>query len=140
MTLSPTDERTTPEPADSSCNGVQRLTILEMGLDAAQLRVIAALVGGASVTAAAAAGGVNRVTVWRWQDADPDFVAELNRLRQEQRDAIRSGLRDLAADALVELRTLVTSPGTPPAVRLKAIGMVLGAAGVMAPEPIGPVY
>src|SRR4051812_8522114 len=86
-------------------------------LPPAQRKAVAALIGGATVTAAAAAAGVGRSTVYRWLDADPAFVAELNRGLRDQADAARAELRALAVEALAVVRGLLTKR-TPPALRL----------------------
>jgi hypothetical protein len=108
-------------------------------LDSRAALALAALSGGSSVTDAARAAGVDRSTVYRWIDRSPEFVAELNRYRQEQRDALRHELRGLAADAIKAMRDLLGSD-TPPAIRLRAALAVLEAVGADSPEPIGPLH
>src|SRR5262249_13585005 len=107
-------------------------------LTPAQCRAVAALAGGSTVTAAAAAAGVSRPTVYAWLDQSGAFVAALNRARAEQLEAIRGELRGLATAAVRTLRTLVESAEAPAAVRLKAALAVLAAVGADRPEPIGP--
>ena len=99
----------------------------------AQYRAITAMVGGATITAAAEAAGVSRPTVYNWLDGSPAFVAELNKLRAEQRDAIRDELRGLAPIAVVTLRRLLECSS--PSVRLRAALAVLDRVGA---EAIGP--
>src|SRR3954467_9423926 len=106
-------------------------------LDPRAALAVAALSGGSSVTDAARAAGVDRSTVYRWLDQSPEFVAELNRYRREQRDALRHELRGLAADAVKAMRALL-APDAPPAVRLRAALAVLQAVGADTPEPLGP--
>jgi hypothetical protein len=108
-----------------------------VGLTPAQGRAVVALAGGATVTAAAEAGGVSRPTVYAWLDGVPEFVAELNRARAEARDAIRAELRSLAVDAVAAMRELITSNETPPAIRLRAAMTVISTVGADFPEPIG---
>src|SRR3954466_14149234 len=57
-----------------------------------QSRAVAALASGATISAAAVAAGVSRPTVYAWIDKVPAFVAELNRERAEQHEAIRGEL------------------------------------------------
>jgi hypothetical protein len=123
--------------AAAACTAVQRNATPEAGPAPAQLLAIAALVGGATNTAAAAAAGVDRSTLYRWSKTDADFVAELNRARGEHAAQARADLRRLAADAVATIRDLMTSETVPPAIRLKAAGMALEAAGA-ASEPCGP--
>ena len=104
------------------------------GLTPAQCRAVAALASGATIAAAETAG-VSRPTVYAWIDKVPAFVAELNRERAEQHEAIRGELRGLATAAVRTLRELVESPATPPAVRLRAALAVLES---LKAEAIGP--
>jgi hypothetical protein len=103
-----------------------------------QCRAVAALAGGATITAAAEAAGVSRPTVYAWLDGAPEFVTELNRARAEARAAIRGELRALATSAVATMRWLVESTDSPPAIRLKAALAVLTAVGADRPELIGP--
>ena len=104
----------------------------------AQRLALNALIGGATMTDAARAAGVDRSTVYRWLDGVPGFVAELNRGRLEQAQTLRAELRGLATDAVRTLRELVTSDATGEAVRLRAALAVLQAVGADTPEAIGP--
>lgn len=104
----------------------------------AQCLAVAALAGGSTITSAAEAAGVSRPTVYAWLDGSPEFVAELNRARAEQRDALRADLRSLATAAVDAMRQLIESPETPAPVRLRACLAVLAVAGADAPPlPIG---
>lgn len=69
-------------------------------LSPTQELAVAALVEGHSVTDAAAVAGVTRQTVHRWLAGDFFFRAELNRQRQEIRDAYRDRLHQLAGVAI----------------------------------------
>jgi AcrR family transcriptional regulator len=106
-------------------------------LTPAQDRAVAALAGGATITAAAEAAGVSRPTVYAWLDGSPEFVAELNRVRAEARSAIRAELQRVATSAVATLRELVESPKIPSAIRLRAALAVLSAVGADGPELIG---
>ena len=90
-----------------------------------QERVLAGLLGGATVTAAARAAKVDRATIHRWFAEDPVFIATYNSCRNEMADAVRQEIRFLAAEAIKTLRSVLTDEATPAAVRLKAAGEVL---------------
>jgi len=64
-----------------------------------QIRALVALLGGARITAAAEASGVDRTTVHRWLREDWHFQAALNRGRRELKDAIEARLLCLAEQA-----------------------------------------
>jgi hypothetical protein len=78
-------------------------------VSSAQATVIAELVAGCTVTAAAEKAGVHRTTVYHWLEHDADFVAELNRTRWEYREEFRVGMEALAARAA---ETLLEAIGT----------------------------
>ena len=111
----------------------------DLALTPAQTVAAASLAGGSGASEAARAAGVSRGTVYQWADADADFASEVNRARREQRDALRSELRGLTADAVKSLRDLMTADAPAP-VRLRAALAVLRVAGADAPEEIGPVH
>jgi hypothetical protein len=90
-----------------------------------QLRAIAALVGGATVTAAAQAAGVSRATVHRWLADDHDFASELALAKIEQAAALKVRLRALGDLAVGAMQDLLTSTNVPPAVRLRTASTVL---------------
>lgn len=103
-----------------------------------QLVAIAALVAGATNTTAAEAAGVDRSTLFRWLKGDAEFVAALNLARSEQAERTRAELRGLASEAVATIRELMTSPQTPPAIRLRAAATALEIAGGTGPESHGP--
>jgi hypothetical protein len=90
-----------------------------------QFRSIAALVGGATVTAAAESAGVSRATVHRWLAGDSTFAAELALAKIEQAAALQAGIRGLGDLAVRAMQDLLSSPIVPPAVRLRAATTVL---------------
>jgi hypothetical protein len=59
------------------------------GLSPTQETGLAALLTGATVTAAADAAGVDRATVHRWLKDDFTFLVAYNRGRRELHDAVR---------------------------------------------------
>ena len=65
-------------------------------------------------------------------------MAELNRAKLEQLEVLHAELRSLAGEATRTLRTLLTTPETPPAIRLRAAIAVIQSVGGMEQEKIGP--
>lgn len=53
-----------------------------------QWKAIERLLAGDTVTDAASAAGVDRVTLWRWQRKDVAFQAALNRCRRDAMAAV----------------------------------------------------
>jgi hypothetical protein len=95
-----------------------------------QLRAIAELIAGRSVTAAAAAVEIDRTTLHRWLRADFEFQAELNRLRREAREAIQLRLEHLADQAADVVVAAVQAGDT------RAALAVLRGLGLLPSEPI----
>ena len=100
-----------------------------------QERAIAALLTGASVTAAATKAGVARQTVHRWLSDDPAFIAAYNLARREVAEAVAQSLRVLSLQSVRVLRRTLASAKTPTAVKVRAAVAVLKLA---AGPPDGP--
>ena len=98
----------------------QQNTTLLTELSPTQLRVIAELIGGASMVEAAEAGGVDRSTIYRWKQDVPAFAEELRRARNEIRDRLQDAYRTLGPNAIETVAEILRAAGTPPAVRLRA--------------------
>jgi hypothetical protein len=104
-------------------------------IPAQQEQALAALLTGATVTAAARRAGVARQTVHRWLSDDPAFLAEYNRARREMADAVSQSLRLLSGQAVKVLKSTLTSTRTPEALKVRAAVAVLKLA---AGPPDGP--
>ena len=120
------------------CNSVPQNATPESTPTPAQLRAIAVLAAGGTRSEAAEAAGADRSTLYRWLRSDAVFVAELNRARQDQADALRQERRELAAEALKTIKHLVTSVEVPAAVRLRAALAALDAGGSISSASHGP--
>jgi hypothetical protein len=57
-----------------------------------QTRALAALLGGATITAVADSAGVDRTTVHRWLRDDPGFQAAYNALRRDLRREVEASI------------------------------------------------
>ncbi len=68
---------------------------LLLQLDPKQAKALEVLAAGGSHEAAAEAAGVHRVTVTRWANHHPEFVAEMNRRRL---DAVETGINEECLD------------------------------------------
>jgi transposase-like protein len=90
-----------------------------------QAQVVASLAQGHTVTRAATAAGIHRSTIHNWLRASTEFRTALEEARRRFTASIADQLNELSAAALQTLRTLLESPDTPPAVRLKAALAVL---------------
>jgi len=101
-------------------------------LSPAQEQVLTALLGGATVTTAAQAAGVDRTTVHRWLRSDFDFQAALNRARRELRDAMSSRLHDAAQRAVQTVCAAVEGGDAKIAIALlKGLGLLDGRAAAI---------
>lgn len=113
----------------------QNATLAE--LEPAQVKAVAALASGASMTTAAESAGVCRQTVHRWMRDDPEFVAALNAARTDAVAAIRGEFRGLATEAVATVRDILGSPNAPAAVRAKVALAILESVGGLTPERPG---
>jgi hypothetical protein len=117
-------------------------TTPEERLSPPQLAALAALLGRATITQAAARAGVARQTVHEWLKADTDFIAAYNGGRSELIRRAREDLRELAPAAVRRLRAILTTTADDSpaimAVQVKAAIEVLAMIGLNVPEPIGP--
>jgi hypothetical protein len=94
-------------------------------LQVSQEKAIAALLAGATVTAAAAKAGVARQTVHRWLSDDPAFIAEYNLVRREMADSVGQSLRQLSVQSVKVLKRTMTSSKTPPGLKVQVAVAVL---------------
>ena len=85
-----------------------------------QVQVVAALAEGRSVVRAAAAAGIHRSTIHNWMRSSKEFRDAVNQARDHFFECVNDQLNELSTVALDTLRQLLTSPDTPPSVRLNA--------------------
>jgi len=69
-------------------------------LTSKQVKALAVIHSGGTHEEAAAAAQTHRVTVTRWANHHPAFIAELNRLQQEALSVCSTGLLRITTDAL----------------------------------------
>jgi len=120
-------------------------TPFEVGhLSPVQVQVVAALAEGRSVTRAAADAGIHRTTIHKWIRTSADFRKAVDEARDHFFECVNDQLNELSTVALDTLRQLLTSPDTPPSVRLHAALAVLERpshrdSAWQVPEPVGKV-
>ena len=100
-------------------------------LSPAQVKVLAELLTGKTITAAASAAGVERVTVHRWLREDFAFQAAWNRDRQELHREAYARLERLAVKAVDCLEKAIDRGDVKAALTI-AKGM-----GILSPEKTG---
>lgn len=100
-------------------------------LSPTQVTVLAALLAGNTITDAATAAGVERVTVHRWMREDFCFQAALNRTRRELRRETYGRLAQLADKAVGCIKQAIEAGDAKVALEIVK-GM-----GFLAPSPIG---
>ena len=100
---------------------------------------IDALLGGASVTEAALAGGVARQTLSHWLHHNPIFQGALNRRREEVRTERMIGLSALIGDIETAVRDALSNPELPPAVIIQSgLGILPKFYAMLKMQSIGP--
>jgi hypothetical protein len=110
----------------------------DLAVTPAQVLAMNALLSGSEVDAAADAGGVEAETLRGWLADHHAFLARMNLAKRERADRVRAEVRGLALNAAATLRELLTSAESPPAVRLRVALAIVGAAGAIEAEKIGP--
>jgi transposase-like protein len=93
-------------------------------LTARQAQVAVALAQGATITAAAAAAGVNRVTVHRWLHT-PAFAEAVRQTGAAYILALRDESKKLRSQALAAVDSLLTDPQSPAEDRLRLAVAIL---------------
>jgi Homeodomain-like domain len=87
--------------------------------------VVNALTAGATLSDAAEAHGVHRVTVYRWMKTRQEFSVALHRARAEFVLARRDDLHDLSNRALETLLAILNNPHASPAVLFRTAAFIL---------------
>lgn len=100
-------------------------------LSPVQVTVLAELLAGKTITDAASAAGVERVTVHRWLREDFTFQAAWNRDRQELRRGTYAHLERLAAKAADCLEKAIDGGD------IKAALEIVKGMGILAPRKVG---
>ena len=101
-----------------------------------QQQVLAALVSGSSISAAAHATGVHRSTIHIWSRSHVEFRAALAHARQTTAELVQDSLGELTTAAVTTLRDILQNEAHAPSVRLRAALAVIGAASKPLPLDI----
>ena len=119
---------------DSASIANERQELREIAISDTQAAVIRAIIGGASQKAAAAAAGCSEVTVSRWANSDPAYIAALNLERVFAWEVQRAELAKLLVKARQALEFVLE--GNDPGAMVRAAVVVLEQ---FASPPTGPV-
>lgn len=105
-----------------------------------QLRVLALLATGQTITATAAACQIDRTTFHHWRRNDPAYSIAAQDAAADAAETYRIAAQPHASAALATLCALMDNPETPASVRLKAALHILLAAQPAPPAqaPLGP--
>ena len=131
-----------PTPMLSSSSSMPHPNTLDSSsLSPIQEQVALALASGATLTAAAEAHGIHRVTIYRWIKTIPDFTAAVQQARVEYILARRDDLHHLSNRAVETLLSILDDPHASPSTRLRAAMFILQRphlpkAGWALPEPL----
>jgi hypothetical protein len=97
----------------------------QSALSTVQQSVANALAAGSTVTAAAEAHGIQRITIYRWMKTRKEFAAALGTARAEFVLASRDKLYHLSVRAMDTLLAILDNPKSSPAVLLRTTMLVL---------------
>lgn len=90
--------------------------------DGSQVRALTALAGGATQEVAAQTAGVHRITVTRWTNHHPAFIAEPNRLHSEAAAEAREAMRRVTRAALTVVEAAIEDGNVDAAFRWLRLG------------------
>lgn len=96
-----------------------------MELTAVQQCIVKAVAAGETLTSAAQANHVDRVTVYRWMKTNPQFSEAVHQARTQFALATQDPLSNLNNRAMETLAALLDNPDTPPSITLKAATFIL---------------
>jgi hypothetical protein len=105
-----------------------------------QEKVIAAIIAGATLQAAADAAGVHRNTVAYWRRTSIRFRESLIHAQYEKAIAIREQAETYAADAWAAVAAIVTDPKVSASVRLNAARYIIEKASTPPPPWCPPPF
>jgi len=105
-------------PSTSAPSALSTLTVR-------QAQVALALAQGATISAAAAAAGLNRVTIHRWLDKS-EFAEAVSQARAAYILSLHDEKRSQRAQAHATVDALLADPETPPEERLRLALTILG--------------
>lgn len=105
-------------------------------LSTLQTQVLAAILAGETISAAARSHDLHRSTIYNWIRQDPRFAQALQDGQAWLQATLFDTVQDLAATALDRIRHILSDPGASPSVQLRAATTVLKLASLQpAPAP-----
>jgi SEC-C motif len=95
-----------------------------------QHHVLSLLAVGLSFSAAAEGAGVHRNTITNWRREIPSFATAFEKAARDQARAFQEEALDAVPLATQVILAILNDPATPPALRLRAAGMILKMADI----------
>ncbi len=105
----------------------------EPNLSPVQEKVIAAITGGATQQAAAAAAGIHRNTIANWRRTSPLFHEALAQAQYDKAIFVREQAENQVADAFAAIHAILTDPAAPCSARLNAAKYIIEKASTPPP-------
>lgn len=90
-----------------------------------QEQVIAAIIGGATMNAAAEAAGIHRNTIGYWRRTSLAFCEALGHAQYDKANFIREQAESHVADAFAAIHTILTKPDASDSARLNAAKYII---------------
>jgi transposase-like protein len=90
-----------------------------------QLRIIAAISTGSTITQAATAENIHRSTVDNWRRTNPTFSQELEFAAQEYRQHWHEQVTPLIPQAIQAIEDCLTNPKSSPSLRFRAAALIV---------------
>lgn len=131
MTNTPTPNNPARRRQGKKLNQIERA--------AAQEKFLEAFANSANIRASCGAAGIDRSTVYQWQDSDPDFAARFDKANEDANDMIRAeyirrAVRGIDEPIVSAGRIVYQSDGSPLTVKKYSDSLLSSLARVRLPE------
>jgi transposase-like protein len=118
----------------------QQKVLLTYGLPPAQEQVLAAIVGGATMKAAAEAASIHRNTISYWRQTSLPFREALSQAQYDKAIFIREEAENHVADSFAAIHAILTKPDASDAARLNAAKYIIDKASTPPPPKTEVIY
>jgi hypothetical protein len=118
----------------------QQKVFLDLNLPPAQEQVLAAIIGGATMKAAAEAASIHRNTISYWRQTSLPFREALSQAQYDKAVFIREEAENHVTDSFAAIHAILTNPDAPDSARLNAAKYIIDKASTPPPPKPEVIY
>jgi transposase-like protein len=118
----------------------QQKVFLTYGFPAAQEQVLAAIVGGATMKAAAEAASIHRNTISYWRQTSLPFREALSQAQYDKAIFVREEAESHVTDSFAAIHAILTNPDASDSARLNAAKYIIDKASTPPPPKPEVIY